>query len=137
MLDFSGLNYWAVLVAWLVFCGVGSFWYSPAGFGKTWTRLTMIDIMKLPQQEANRAIGYVILSSLLQAFTLAVVLNTMDIEGAVNGLVAGLFIALGLTAATTIGVTFYSRRGWKFWLLNAGFFLVTMPINAAILSEWV
>lgn len=137
MLDFSGLNYWAILVTWLIFCAVGSFWYSPAGFGKTWTKLTKIDIMKLPQQEANQAILYVILSSLLQSFTLAVVLNTMAIEGFVNGIVAGFFIALGLTAATTIGVTFYSRRGWKFWLLNAGFFFVTMPINAAILATWI
>ncbi len=136
MLEFDGLNIWAILVAWAIFCAVGSFWYSPAGFGKKWSKLSGVDIMKLPQQESNRAILYVILSSLLQAFTLAVVLNTMNIEGLVNGLVAGLFIALGFTAATTVGTTFYARKGWGFWLLNAGFFLVTMPLNAAILTIW-
>ncbi len=136
MLDFEGINFWAVIVAWIIYCAVGSFWYSPAGFGKMWTKLTGIDIMKLPQQDANRAIMYVIASSLLQAFTLAVVLNSMNIDTALNGFTAGLFVALGLTAATTVGVTFYSKRGWKFWLLNAGFFLVTTPINAAIISAW-
>ena|SRR6478672_616232 len=136
MLDFSELNYWAILVAWIIYCAVGSFWYSPAGFGKKWSKLSGVDIMKLPQQEANRAIMYVVVSSLLQAFTLAVVLNTMEISGALNGLVAGLFVALGLTAATTIGVTFYSRKSWSFWLLNAAFFLVTTPINAFIFSVW-
>jgi len=137
MLDFSGLNYWAIAVAWIVYCAVGSFWYSPAGFGKKWSKLSGVDIMKLPQQEANKAIMYVVASSLLQAFTLAVVLNTMNIEGVVNGLVAGFFVALGLTCATTIGVTFYSRKSWAFWFLNAAFFLVTTPINAAILASWM
>ncbi len=136
MLEFAGINYWAVLVAWIIYCAVGSFWYSPAGFGKRWTKLSGVDIMKLPQQESNRAIMYVVASSLLQAFTLAVVLNTMDITTAINGFIAGVFIALGLTAATTIGVTFYSRKSWKFWLLNAAFFLVTTPVNAAIISAW-
>ena len=92
--------------------------------------------MKLPQAESNRAIVYVVVSSALQAFTLAVVLNTMDITSGLNGVIAGLFIALGLTAATTIGVTFYSRKSWSFWLLNASFFLVTTPINALILAVW-
>ena len=136
MLELDGLNYWAILVAWIVYCAVGSFGYSSAGFEKKWSRLSGVDIMKLPQQEANRAIMYVVASSLLQAFTLAVVLNTMGIEGAINGLVAGFFIALGLSCATTIGVTFYSRKSWSFWLLNAAFLLVTTPINAIILSVW-
>ncbi|MES2876537.1 MAG: DUF1761 domain-containing protein [Patescibacteria group bacterium] len=136
MLEFAGINYWAVLVAWVIYCAVGSFWYSPAGFGKQWSKLSGVDIMKLPQQEATRAIMYVVASSLLQAFTLAVVLNSMNAATAVDGFVAGLFIALGLTAATTIGVTFYSRKGWKFWFLNAAFFLLTTPINAGIIGAW-
>ena len=136
MLDFSELNLWAIVVAWMVYCAVGSFWYSPAGLGKKWSKLSGIDIMKLPQQEANRAIMYVVASSLLQAFTLAVVLNSMDIASALNGFIAGFFIAFGLTAATTVGVTFYSRKSWSFWLLNAAFFLVTTPINSVILSVW-
>ncbi len=134
MLEFEGINVWAVIVAWIIYCAVGSFWYSPAGFGKQWSKLSGVNIMKLPQQEANRAIMYVVASSLLQAFALAVVLNSMDINGAVNGFIAGLFIAVGLTAATTIGVNFYSRKSWNFWFLNAAFFLVTTPINSAIIS---
>lgn len=136
MLDFIGINYWAVVVAWIIFCAVGSFWYSPAGFGKRWSKLSGVDIIKLPKQESNRAIMYVVMSSLLQAFALAVVLNSMDVTSALNGLVVGLFLAIGFTAATTIGVTFYSRKSWSYWLLNAAFFMVTMPINAAIIAAW-
>jgi energy-converting hydrogenase Eha subunit B len=136
MLELDGLNYWAVLVAWLVFVVVGSFWYSPMGFGKLWTKLSGIDIMKLPKQEANMAIGYVIVSSLVQAFVLAVIINTIGATTATEGFVAGFVIWLGFTAATTVGMTFYSRKGWKYWWLNASFFLVTMVVNAVILAVW-
>jgi len=136
MLDFSGLNYWAILVAWLVYTGVGSFWYSPAGFGKLWSKLSGVDIMKLPQNEANRSIMYVVASSLLQAFVLAVVLNSLDVADALEGLAAALLLWVGLTAATTIGTNFYQRKSWKFWWLNASFFLVTMAINGLVLGYW-
>src|SRR5689334_4632375 len=123
MIDFAHVNYWAVLVAWLVYVGVGSFWYSPAGFGKRWSKLSGVDIMKLPKDEANRSIMYVAVSSLLQALVLAVVLESMDVVNAVQGIIAAFLLWTGLVAATTIGTNFYARKGWAFWWLNASFFL--------------
>ena len=35
MIEFSGLNVWAVLVVWIISVALGTFWYSPAGFGET------------------------------------------------------------------------------------------------------
>lgn len=134
-MDFN-INYWSVIVVWLIFVGVGSFWYSPAGFGKIWSKLSGVDIMKLPKKEANQAILFVAISSLLQAYALAVVINSLDVTTFLSGLIAGFFITLGLTALTTIGTTFYARRGWKFWLLNAGFFLVVMPVASGIYAIW-
>lgn len=136
MLDFNGLNYWAILVAWFVFTGIGSFWYSPAGFGKLWSKLSGVNIMKIPQQEATRSIAYVVVASLLQAFTLAVVLNTVKVANALEGLEVALLLWAGLTAATTIGINFYQRKSWKFWWLNASFFLVTFAINGLLFGLW-
>lgn len=136
MIDVAGLNIWAIIVAWIVFCAVGSFWYSPKGFGKVWSKLSGVDIMKLPQTEANRAILYVVASSLVQAVTLAVVLNSVGVSNATEGLVAALVLWAGLVAATTIGTNFYARKTWKFWWLNASFFLVSMAINGVILGVW-
>jgi hypothetical protein len=136
MLEFSGLNYWAILVAWIVYCAVGSFWYSPAGFGKTWSKLSGVNILKLPQEEANRAIMFVIVSSLLQAFVLAVILNSVGVSNALEGLLTALVLWAGLTAATTIGTNFYARKNWAFWWLNASFFLLTMSVNGLLLGFW-
>lgn len=136
MLNLAGINYWAVLVVWLLFMFVGAFWYSPAGFAKAWTKYTGIDIMKIPQDQATKTLGFVMLSCLVQVSTLAVVLNSLGVDNLKDGLVTGIVLWLGFTAATTVGTTLYSQRSWKFLWLNSSYFLVVMSVGSAILSVW-
>ena len=136
MLELTGINIWAVAVVWLLYVVVGAFWYSPAGFTKQWTKETGIDIMKIPQKDATRAIVSVALSALVQAVTLAVILNSLYVTTAMNGLVIGLVLWFGLTTATTVGVTLYSQRSWKFIWLNSSYFLVVMSLGSIILASW-
>lgn len=135
MLEF-GINYWAVVIAWLVNVVVGSFWYSPAGFGKLWTKLTGIDHMKMPEKEATKTIGFIALSALVQVFVLAVIIRSLHVTEVTNALLVGGFVWLGLTAATTVGNALYQRLGWKFWWLNSSYFLLVMIVNSIILAIW-
>jgi hypothetical protein len=136
MLEFDGINVWAVVVAWLINMVVGAFWYSPAGFAKQWSKLTGVNIMKIPVAEANKIISFVAVSALIQALTLAVILNSLDVSGVMEGLQVGLLLWFGLVTATTVGVTLYQRLGWKFMALNSSYFLVVMTINSVIISSW-
>ena len=136
MFDPASLNPFAVLVAWLINMFVGAYWYSPAGFSNQWTKLTGIDIMKLPKNEANRALGFVAGSALVQAVGLALVVQALGARTIGDGLVTGLVLWAGLTAATTVGTTFYSERGWSFWWLNASYFLTVMSVNSIMLAVW-
>ena len=136
MIDFNGLNYLAIIVAWIISVVLGSFWYSPAGFGKVWSKLSGVDMMKTPKNESTRAIIVVIFSSLLQAFILALMLNSIDVSNIGEGVIASIVLWFGFNALTTIGNTLYQRQSWKFWWLNTSFFLVVMIINGIILSAW-
>ncbi len=136
MLELEGLNYLAVVVAWLINCGIGAYWYSPAGFAKKWEQLTGIDIMEIPSSEATKALVFVVISGLVQTVGLAIILNSLEVTTATNGLITGVILWAGLVAGTTVGTTFYSRRSWKFWWLNAGYFLVVMLLNSVILAIW-
>jgi hypothetical protein len=136
MLDITGINLWAVVAVWALYMVVGAFWYSTAGFAKKWTKYTGIDILKIPQDKATKILGFIIVSSLIQAVTLGVILNSLQPATALEGLVTGLVLWLGLTAATTVGVTLYSKRSWKFLWLNSSYFLVVMAIGSLILSTW-
>lgn len=136
MLDFLGVNFWAVLVVWLIYLVVGAFWYSPAGFAKQWTKYTGVNILKIPTDKANTIIAWVALSGLVQAFTLGLVFASLDVTTVLNGLLVGFVLWLGLTAATTVGVTLYSQKSWKFLWLNSSYFLVVMIIGSVIFSLW-
>jgi hypothetical protein len=135
-MQFDNLNILAIIAAWLVNVIVGAFWYSPAGFAKQWAELTGIDMMKMPKSEANRSIGFVAISALVQAFALAVVIRSLELTTASDALIAAFVLWLGLTAATTVGVTLYSRRSWKFWWINAAYFLIVISINSMIFTLW-
>ena len=136
MLDFSGLNYVAILLVWILYLAVGAFWYSPAGFAKKWTELTGIDILKLPQKQANAAIMNVAMSAIFQVVALAVVLNSLDVTNITNAIAVGFLLWLGFTTATTVGVTFYSKRDWRFIWLNSSYFLVVMILGSVIFTLW-
>ena len=75
-------------------------------------------------------------SSLMQAFTLALVLNSLDVTTVAEGLVAGLVLWFGLVTATTVGVTLYSKRAWGFLWLNSAYFLVVMSVASVIFAVW-
>jgi hypothetical protein len=136
MIDIDGINYWAVVVAGLVNIVLGAFWYSPTGFGKLWTKLTGIDIMKMPQDAANKAVGVVALGAIVQAAALGLVVNSLGAETLKDGLLAGFVLWSGFVAVTTIGDTMYARRGWKFWWLNSSYFLIVILFNASLLALW-
>ncbi|MGK2896230.1 MAG: DUF1761 domain-containing protein [Candidatus Saccharimonadales bacterium] len=136
MIELTGINYSSVLVVWLLYISLGAWWYSPAGFSKKWTKYAGINIMKTPTQQANRIILFVALSALVQAFSLAIILNSIEVTSLVDGIVAELVIWLGFTAATTVGMTLYSQQSWKFLWLNSSYFLIIMAIESAILSLW-
>jgi len=136
MIEFSGLNFLAIAVAWVFSVVLGSFWYSPAGFGKIWSTLSGVDMMQTPKNETTKAIVFVVISSLLQALALGLILNSLHVNGAGEGIIASLVLWFGFTALTTVGNTLYQRQSWKFWWLNASFFLVTMVVNGLILSVW-
>lgn len=136
MLEFESINYWAVVIVWLLYVVVGAYWYSPSGFGKLWSKLSGVNHMKLPEDEATRAMGFVALSAAAQALVLAVVMSSLEVTTALNGLVVGLVLWLGFTAATTVGNTLYQRLGWKFWWLNNSYFLLVMAVGSVILAVW-
>ena len=135
MLDFGGINIWAVAVTWLISVVIGAWWYSPAGFGKKWTKLTGVDHMKMSVKDANRTIAFIALSALVQVLVLAVVINSVDARTVQEGLVAGFVLWLCL-AASTVGHTLYSRLSWRLLWLNSSYFLLVMLINAVIFAVW-
>ncbi len=124
------INIWGVLAATLVSMVVGSIWYSKPVFGKTWMKLEKVDEKKA-QKDAPKAIGGMLVLSILMAYVLAHVafLSSVfytDKSFTMAAVSTGFWIWLGFVLPTTASSSLFGQKPWKATAINAGNWLVTL-----------
>ena len=129
------VNYLAVIVSAIASYVIASIWYGVI-FRKLWMELTGISDMKpAPINMALPFLGSLVMSYVLDhslAFGNAY-LHTSGISG---GLMGGFFNWLGFIAPLTLMSVVYEKRKWKLWILDNGFWLLSILVMGAILSSW-
>jgi uncharacterized protein DUF1761 len=128
------INWLALVVAALINMVIGSLWYSKAGFGKPWAKVTG----RHPGEMGGGNWAYAIttVGSLLQAWIL---LHFVRYAGALSfprGAEIGFFLWLGFVAITSLVHHTFEDRPWRLWQINAGYFLVVLLINGGLLAVW-
>ncbi len=134
ILSFSDLNYWAIIVAAVIFMVIGSWWYSPAGFGKAWAKALGKKVGDMG--DANTGYGVTTVGALVQSFVLANLVRDMGLTTAGEGFVLGFMVWLGFMAFVFAGDTIFSGRHMNVWQINAGYYLVVLIVNGILLSTW-
>lgn len=126
------INWLAVIIAIIVNMVVGSLWYSPILFGKQWSKLVGHKL----EDMGNAGFGYGIttIAAVVQTFILANLVRDLNVTQAINGAYLGVLLWLAFAAATTISDTIFAKRPKKLWLINAGYYLVVLVINGALLA---
>jgi uncharacterized membrane protein YqjE len=156
-------NFYAVLVSSLVTLLVGFVWYSPKVFGTIWMNETGMTEEKAKQSNMLKVFGLTIFYSFMLSFILpSLVIHQMgalgmvggDVttakpsytafladygdafrtfkHGALHGFMTGLFIALPITAINAL----FEQKSWKYILINAGYWMVSLMIMGAIICGW-
>jgi hypothetical protein len=127
------INYLAVVIAAVVNMVVGAAWYSPALFGKEWSRLIG---RRMEDMRKNAGPGYAIttVGALVQSWIFAYLLGAMSITTAAEGASIGFLIWIAFVAVTQGVNTVFSGSRKKLWAINTGYFLVVLIINGAILA---
>ncbi len=137
------VNFLAVLACGVVSMVIGSLWYGPL-FGKPWMAMTGIkkpDVIT-PEIKKSMAKSYSLMfvGSLVMAFILSHILEFASVYtktyGITAGVVCGLWTWLGFVAPATIGSVLWDGKPWKLWFINAGFFLIQLPVFGVILALW-
>jgi hypothetical protein len=133
-MDLSALNYLAILVAAVSSFAIGSLWYSPILFGKTWQREAGLTDENIKNSNMLKIFGLTFVLSLIIAFNLAAFLGT---EATLSfGLCAGAAAGFGWVA-TALGILYlFEHRSFKLWLINAGYHAVTFTIMGGIIGAW-
>ncbi len=137
-MNFSELNFLAIVVAALVSWAIGALWYSPVLFGKVWQR--ELGLTEEYMKESNMALIFGL--SFVLMFVAVLGLGFL-IQGHNEGEMCwslGLWhgVVTGLAfGATAVGINYlYQRRSLALWLIDAGYFVLFMGISGVILALW-
>ncbi|ESU23364.1 hypothetical protein FEDK69T_15260 [Flavobacterium enshiense DK69] len=158
-------NFVAVLVASLVTLLVGFVWYNPKVFGTIWMNESGITEEKAKQGNMLKIFGLTIFYSLMLSSAVpSLVVHQMGAfamvggpafadkalpsyaafmadygdafrsfkHGALHGFTSGLFLALPITAINAL----FEQKSWKYILINAGYWIVSLTIMGAIICGW-
>jgi hypothetical protein len=125
------MNIWAVLTAAASSFALGGLWYSPALFGKLWTREN-----GGPGQDGHpgKVFGVAFAFSLVAAACFAWWLGPApELARAIqNGALAGFGFA-----ATSFGINYqFAQRSFTLWLIDAGYHTAQFTLFGAILGAW-
>lgn len=139
-MDFSSVNWLAVIVCVVVSMISGSLWYNPKTFFPTWWK--GIGGQGEPGMTGNMAMTWTltVLSSFVQAVAMAFMVNAMgELMGgatAVNGALSGFMLWLGFIAPTYMVNKLFAGHGLKIWAIEVGNHLVNFVLFGAILGAW-
>lgn len=133
-MDFSTVNFLAVLVAALSSFVIGSLWYSPVLFGKVWQKESGMNDEKIKSGNMVKTFGLAFVLSLIIAINLSLFFaGQVDFT---SGLLYGAFTGI-FWVATAIGVIYlFEQKSLKLWLINAGYHAVGFTVMGGILGAW-
>ena len=134
-MDFSTINYFAVLAAALSTFVLGGLWYSPLLLGKAWMKANGFSHADLQSFSKARMFGWSILFSLVMAVNLAMFLSGPD-TNVTWGMAAGGLAGFGWVAMTIAIVGVFENRSWKYIAINAGYMTVAFVMMGAIIGTW-
>ncbi|HSB27918.1 MAG TPA: DUF1761 domain-containing protein [Pyrinomonadaceae bacterium] len=134
-MDFSRINYFAVLVAALSTFVLGGLWYSPALFGKAWMRVNNFSESDVAGFSKARMFGWSFFFALVMSLNLAMFLATPG-TNVVWGMAAGALTGVGWVAMAIAIVGVFENKSWGYIAINGGYMIVAFVVMGAILGAW-
>jgi uncharacterized membrane protein len=132
------LNWLAVVVATVVYYGLGALWYSRSVFGNRWAKSIGWDAAAATPASAAFYIlpffGYLLIVIAIAMLTVATGSDTLA-EGLILGLVLGVFFA-GSIFFTTAKFEPTKPEPMNWFLISGGYAAVGIVMAAIILSVW-
>lgn len=134
-MDFSQLNYFAVLAAAFSTFVLGGLWYSPLLFGKAWMRVNNFSESDLTTFSKARMFGWSFIFALVMSLNLAMFLAAPG-TNTVWGIAAGALTGVGWVAMAIAIIGVFENRSWGYIAINGGYMIVAFVVMGAILGAW-
>ncbi|KXX72504.1 DUF1761 domain-containing protein [Flammeovirga sp. SJP92] len=136
-MDFSSINFLAVLVAALVSFVFGAIWYNPSVFGKTWQKELGFTDEYLQEGSMPKIFGTSFILMLVMSFGQAMLMAHGNQDfGLHNGAMHGFIIGI-MFVGCSMGINYlYQRRSIKLWLIDCGYQITFLTVQGAIIGGW-
>lgn len=135
------INYLAVLLAAVSAVVIGGLWYGPV-FGKPWMQMAGLSKEGMKSMKMTPAAAMVggLITALLMAYVLAhgIAFGNAytNMSGIAGGMTGAFWYWIGFAVPLTAGGFLWEGKSPKLWLLNAGYYFVTLLVMGAILGGW-
>jgi hypothetical protein len=132
-MDFSHINWLAVIVAGLSAFLVGGIWYSPLLFANAWIADNKFNTDELKASSKIRTFGGSAIFSIIMAINLGLFLSqsTTVSWGAIAGFAAGIWT---FSAIAIQGL--FELKSWRLIFINGGYSIVSLTLMGAIIGLW-
>jgi hypothetical protein len=139
MVSTISVNWVAVIAATVINMGLGYLWYGPL-FGKKWMALMGMDpnMKKDPEmmKKGNMAMMWLVPVSFISAYVLAHFIQYTDSTTWMDGAQCGFWLWLGFQLPIVIHAKLFGNSKTELLYLNAGYLLVSIMIQGALLAVW-
>ena len=133
-MNFSLINWLAVIAAALSAFLVGGIWYSPVLFANSWMKDSNLTADQVKQSQKGKIFGFTALFSLIMAANLAAFLATPATTaswGAQAGFLAGIWTFCAIAIHSL-----FELRSWRHIFINGGYSVVSLTLMGLILGCW-
>jgi hypothetical protein len=132
------INYFAVIIAALVYYAGGALWYSPLLFGKPWMAVVGLteEKIKARQKEAWKSYLTALVSALVISYGIARIEMYMVVDSFSGGLHTGFWSWLCFVVTTSATNNVFADRPFKLLIIDAGYHLYGFLVMGVILAVW-
>lgn len=131
-MDFSAVNWLAVVIAAVVAWLFGAAWYM--GLSKPWIRAARIDLTTAKKSPLPFVISFI--AELVMALVTALIVGALTggEPTLIAGLVFGFVLWLGFVATTITANHRYQNFGWDLTIIDSGHWLGVLLIIGAVIG---
>lgn len=140
MLEFSSVNWLAVIVCLFICVVSGSIWYNPKTFFPRWWKGIGKTDQDIPGAGSNMKIvfGLTFVASFIQPLFMALILQALYPNGVsvVDGILTGVILWTGFVAPTYLVNKLFAGHPWFVWLIETSNHLINFMLFGFILALW-
>lgn len=128
------MNYLAILFVVIAHTIIGMLWYSPIGFGKCWMEGMGFKQKDMKNESMAKPLTINIIASIVMAYSLSYLTIISNSKTTTDFIEVSFWIWLGFIATSLLNSVLWEKQHPNVYIINAGFWLVALIIDAGILA---